>query len=372
MKPFIDLKTQLAGIRGAMETAINRVLDHGLFILGPEVYLLEQQLSVFCGAKHTITCSNGTDALGLVLLAKGVGPGDAVCVPSFTYAATAEAVALQGAVPVFIDVLEDTYTMAPQSLERGIAKAKALGLRPVGIIPVDLFGQPAAYDLLQPIADFHSLWVMADAAQSFGASYQGQKVGTFADVSITSFFPAKPLGCFGDGGAIFTSDDGLASLLMSLRMHGQGEDKYDNVRIGMNARLDTLQAAVLLEKLKIFPDELKARQKTADAYNAALNGIVKTPSLRAGATSSWAQYTIFLPEGMTRSCVMAALKEVGIPSVIYYATPLHLQKAYQAYPRAEDSLPICEALADRVLSLPMSGYVDPNIPLQVCNILSKQ
>jgi dTDP-4-amino-4,6-dideoxygalactose transaminase len=356
---FIDLKSQLERIRPRIDVAIKRVLDHGIFIMGPEVYELEKQMAEFCGVKHAITCANGTDALGLGLMAKNVGPGDAVFVPSFTFAATAEVVSWMGATPVFIDSLEDTYNIGLKSLEQGIAHAKKLGLKPVGIIPVDLFGQPADYDAIQAIADEHSLWIMADGAQSFGASYKGRKVGNIGDMATTSFFPAKPLGCYGDGGAIFTNNDELASIIKSLRVHGQGSDKYDNVRIGMNGRLDTIQAAILLEKLKIFPDELIARQKTADAYNNGLRDFVDVPLLSEDVTSAWAQYTVRLPSHIVRSTLMADLKKVGIPTMVYYVKPLHLQTAYRYYPTASGTtLPVCEDLAQRVLSLPMSGYVN--------------
>lgn len=367
---FIDLKSQLDNIRPQIDKAIQKVLDHGIFIMGPEVHELEQQLSQFCGVKHTITCANGTDALGLVLMAKNVGPGDAVFVPSFTFAATAEVVAWVGATPIFIDSLEDTYNMDPKSLEQGIQTARKLGLKPVGIIPVDLFGQPADYDSIQAIADSHGLWIMADGAQSFGAEYKGRKVGSIGNVATTSFFPAKPLGCYGDGGAIFTNDDELAAIIKSLRVHGQGSDKYDNIRIGMNGRLDTIQAAILLEKLKIFSAELISRQKTANNYNEALKEIVQVPHLIDGATSAWAQYTVRLPKHVDRAKLMSNLKEVGIPTMVYYVKPLHLQTAYKHYPTATGgSLPVCESLANEVLSLPMSGYVGEEVGLQVRQVI---
>ncbi|MEI6628190.1 MAG: DegT/DnrJ/EryC1/StrS aminotransferase family protein [Alphaproteobacteria bacterium] len=355
---FIDLKSQLERVRPEIDAAIKRVLDHGAFIMGPEVHEFEKQLAEFCGVKHAISCANGTDALGLGLMAKNIGPGDAVFVPSFTFAATAEVVAWVGATPVFIDSLEDTYNMDPKSLEQGIQTAKKLGLKPVGIIPVDLFGQPADYDAIQEIADEHNLWVLADGAQSFGASYKGRKVGNIGDMATTSFFPAKPLGCYGDGGAIFTNDDELALIIKSLRVHGQGSDKYDNVRIGINGRLDTIQAAILIEKLKIFPDELVTRQKTADVYNEGLSNVVQIPHLMEGVTSAWAQYTVRLPKHINRSKLMVDLKNAGIPTMVYYVKPLHLQTAYKHYPIATGvGLPVCEALANEVLSLAMSGYV---------------
>lgn len=358
---FIDLAAQQRAIRPQIDAAIQKVLDHGTYIMGPEVAELETVLSRFCGAKYTLSCSNGTDALGLGLMAYGVKAGDAVFVPSFTFAATAEVVLWMGATPVFVDCLEDTYTIDPVGLDQAILKARALGLNPVGIIPVDLFGQPAEYEAIQAIADEHHLWVMADAAQSFGASFKGRHVGTMGDLTTTSFFPAKPLGCYGDGGAVFTDREDLIDLLRSLRVHGQGSDKYDNIHVGINGRLDTLQAAILLEKIKIFPKELAERQKVADFYTAALKDIVVTPCLREGATSSWAQYTIQLPEGVCRTSLIKKLQGVGIPAVIYYQKPLHLQTAYRACPTGTGGpLPVCERLAHTVLSLPMSGYVLPD------------
>ena len=260
---FIDLGAQRRRLGRRVDEAILRVVDHGKYIMGPEVAIFEQELAAFCGAKHVLSCANGTDALGLALMAKGIKPGQAVLVPSFTFAATAEVVAWFDAVPVFVDVLEHTFNMDPVSLEAGIATAKRLGLEPAGIIPVDLFGLPAGYDEILAIAAAHELWVICDAAQSFGASYKGRNVGTLGDITTTSFFPAKPLGCYGDGGAVFTDDDDIAAVLKSLRVHGQGSDKYDNVRIGMNARLDTIQAAVLSQKLSIFADEIEARNQLA-------------------------------------------------------------------------------------------------------------
>ena len=356
---FIDLKAQQAQIRPHIDAAIKRVLDHGIYIMGPEVFELEKQLAAFCGVKHAISCANGTDALLLALMAKNVGSGDAVFVPSFTFAATAEVVVLMGATPIFIDSLENTYNIDPKSLEQGIQTATKAGLKPVGIIPVDLFGQPADYDAMQLIADKHHLWVIADGAQSFGASYKGRKVGNIGDIAITSFFPAKPLGCYGDGGAVFTNDDEIATVIRSLRVHGQGKDKYDNVRVGMNGRLDTLQAAILLEKLKIFPDELIARQQLADGYSQAFKDVVQVPHVMEGVTSTWAQYTIRLKKNINRTQLVANLKEFGIPTVVYYVKPLHVQTAYSRYPSATGgALEVCEALAHEVLSLPMSGYIN--------------
>jgi dTDP-4-amino-4,6-dideoxygalactose transaminase len=352
---FIDLAAQRRRLGGRVDRAIAKVLDHGQFIMGPEVRELETALARFADARHCISCANGTDALLLVLMAKGVKAGDAVFCPSFTFAATAEVVALVGATPVLIDVLEDSFNLDAASLEAGIATAKRNGLKPAGVIPVDLFGQPADYDAIDAVATAHGLWVLADAAQSFGATYRGRKVGSLAWATTTSFFPAKPLGCYGDGGAIFTDDDALAAIIKSLRVHGQGTDKYDNVRIGLNGRLDTVQAAVLLEKLAIFPEEIAARDRVATIYAEALSDLVATPRLIAGASSVWAQYTIRCAE---REAVGARLKAAGIPTAIYYPKPLHQQTAYRGYPLAGNGLPVAERLAHEVLSLPMHPYLD--------------
>jgi dTDP-4-amino-4,6-dideoxygalactose transaminase len=355
---FIDLGAQRRRLGRRIDEAILRVVDHGKYIMGPEVAIFEQELAAFCGAKHVLSCANGTDALGLALMAKGVKPGQAVLVPSFTFAATAEVVAWFDAVPVFVDVLEHTFNMDPASLEAGIATAKRLGLEPAGIIPVDLFGLPAGYDEILAIAAAHGLWVICDAAQSFGAVYKGRNVGTLGDITATSFFPAKPLGCYGDGGAVFTDDDDLAAVLKSLRVHGQGGDKYDNVRIGMNARLDTIQAAVLSEKLRVFAEELEARNQVAARYEDSLEEAVTVPTIPLGATSVWAQYTVRLPNGRDRDAVAAALKASGVPTAVYYAKPLHGQTAYRQYPTAGNGLPVSDRLASEVLSLPMHPYLD--------------
>jgi dTDP-4-amino-4,6-dideoxygalactose transaminase len=355
---FVDLGAQRRRIGTRMDEAIRRVVDHGRFILGPEVGELERQLAEFCGAKHVLSCANGTDALGLALMAKGAGPGEAVLVPSFTFAATAEVVVWFGATPVFVDVLDDSFNMDPASFEAGIAAAKRLGLNPTGTIPVDLFGQPAAYDEILEIADANGMWVICDAAQSFGATYKGRNIGTIGDLTTTSFFPAKPLGCYGDGGAVFLDDDETIAVLRSLRVHGQGTDKYDNVRIGMNARLDTMQAAVLLEKLAVFEDEIAARQRVAARYSEMLRDRVRVPEVQDGLTTVWAAYTVRLPEGVDRDTVAAKLKAAGVPTAIYYAKPLHRQTAYRDYPVAGNGLPVSERLADEVLSLPMHPYLE--------------
>lgn len=355
--PFIDLAAQRRLIGEAIDQAVLRVLAHGAYILGPEVTELEARLAAFTGARHCVSCANGTDALALVLMAKGIRPGDAVLCPAFTFVATAEVVAWLGATPVFVDVEAGTFNMDPESLEEGIRLARARALRPVGVIPVDLFGQPADYDRIAPICEREGLWMLCDAAQSFGASHRERRVGTFGLATATSFFPAKPLGCYGDGGAVFTDDDALADAMRSIRVHGQGEDKYDNVRVGLNGRLDTVQAAVLLEKLRIFPDEIAARDRIARRYNSALADVAMVPEVPDGLTSVWAQYTLRIP-GFDRPAFQAALKERGIPTAVYYPKPLHRQTAYAHHPVAGGALPVSERLADEVVSLPMHPYLD--------------
>jgi dTDP-4-amino-4,6-dideoxygalactose transaminase len=355
---FIDLAAQRRRIGSRMDEAILRVVNHGGYIMGPEVKQFEADLSAFCGAKHVISCANGTDALALVLMAKSVKPGQAILCPSFTFAATAEVVAWLGAVPIFVDCLPETFNMDPASLEFGINTARQLGLKPVGVIPVDLFGQPADYDAIEAICAREDLWILCDAAQSFGASYRGRKLGTIGAATSTSFFPAKPLGCYGDGGAVFTNDDDLAAIMRSLRVHGQGSDKYDNVRIGMNGRLDTMQAAVLIEKLKIFPDEIAARDRVARRYNEMLGDVVAVPVVAEGNTSVWAQYTMRVPN---RDALAAALKAKGIPTAIYYPKPLHQQTAYSKFPCAGNGVPVSERLAGEVLSLPMHPYLEESV-----------
>jgi dTDP-4-amino-4,6-dideoxygalactose transaminase len=358
--PFIDLASQRVRLGAAVDEAILRVVDHGGYIMGPEVAELEADLAAFCGAKHVISCANGTDALGMVLMAKGLKPGDAVFCPSFTFAATAEVVAWFGATPVFVDVHEDTFNIDAASLELALATARKLNLRPVGVIPVDLFGQPADYDAIESICAREGLWMLSDAAQSFGAVYRGRKVGTIGDATSTSFFPAKPLGCYGDGGAIFTDDDELAATLRSIRVHGQGSDKYENVRVGLNGRLDTIQAAVLIEKLKIFPSEVEARDKVAHRYNELLGDVAVVPEVPAGSTSVWAQYTLRIP-GHDRASLQAALKGEGVPTAVYYPKPLHRQTAYSGYPSAGNGLPVSERLAAEVVSLPMHPYLTEDV-----------
>ena len=356
--PFIDVAAQRRRLGKSIDDAVSRVLGHCQFINGPEVAQLEAALATFSGASHVVACSSGTDALLMILMAKGVGRGDAVLCPSFTFSATGEAVALTGATPVFVDVDEATFNMDASSLRRAIATARKAGLKPVAVIPVDLFGQSADHDAIAAVAKDEGLFVLDDAAQGFGASYKGRRLGTFGLATATSFFPAKPLGCYGDGGAILTDDAELAQTLRSIRVHGQGFDKYDNVRLGLTARLDTMQAAILIEKLKIFEDEIAARNKVAGRYARGLGNVVSVPRLAKGCTSVWAQYTIRLPKGTDRDGFAAALKAQGVPTAIYYPKSMHQQTAYRDFPVADGGLPISEQLSEDVISLPMHAYLD--------------
>ncbi len=355
--PFIDVAAQRRRLGCAVDDAVARVLAHCQFIQGPEVRALEAELAAFGGARHAIACSSGTDALLLALMAWDVGPGDAVICPSFTFCATAEVVALLRATPIMADVQTDTFNLDADNLQRAIATAKRLGLKPKAVIPVDLFGLPADHDAIAAIAIEHGLFVLDDAAQAFGATYRGRKLGALATATATSFFPAKPLGCYGDGGAVFTDDDALAARIKSLRVHGEGVDKYDAVRIGMTGRLDSIQAAILLEKLKIFPDEIVARDRVAARYSEALAEVATVPRVGNESTSVWAQYTIRLAPGR-RDGLAAALKAQGIPTAIYYAKPLHRQEAYRAFPVADGGAPVSERLAEEVISLPMHAYLE--------------
>jgi dTDP-4-amino-4,6-dideoxygalactose transaminase len=355
--PFIDVAAQRRRLGSAIDEAVARVLAHCQFVMGPEVLEFERRLAEFGGARHAVSCASGTDALVLILMAQGIGPGDAVICPSFTFCATAEAAALVGATPVFADVSADTFNIDASSIERAIAAAKRAGLKPKVVIPVDLFGLPADHDAVASIANAHGLFVLDDAAQGFGATFKGRPVGSLAHATATSFFPAKPLGCYGDGGAVLTDDAALVEKLQSLRVHGQGGDKYDNIRIGMTARLDTIQAAVLIEKLEIFSEEIVARDAIARRYSEALADVAMVPRVPQGYTSVWAQYTVRLAPGR-RDAFAAKLKAQGIPTAIYYSKPLHHQTAYRGYPVAEGGLPVSDRLADEVISLPMHAYLD--------------
>jgi dTDP-4-amino-4,6-dideoxygalactose transaminase len=354
---FIDIVEQRHRLGKRIDDAVAGVLTHCQFINGPEVARLEADLAAFSGAKHVIACASGTDALLMVLMAKKIGPGDAVICPTFTFCATGEVVALLGATPVFVDVDEATFNIDPNSLKDGIAVARKRGLKPKAIIPVDLFGLPADHSAIAAAAKAENLLILDDAAQGFGGIYDNRRLGTFGHTTATSFFPAKPLGCYGDGGAVLTDDDGLAEALRSLRVHGQGSDKYDNVRIGLASRLDTIQAAILSEKLKIFPDEIDARNKAARRYSEGLGDVVTVPTVPAGSTSVWAQYTIRVAGG-GRDALAAAHKAEGIPTAIYYPIPLHRQQAYKHFPVGKGGVAVSDRLAAEVISLPMHAYLD--------------
>lgn len=352
---FIDLGAQRERIKDKLATAIDKVVAEGRYILGPEVSALEEQLAAYVGTKHVIACANGTDALLMPLMAYGIGPGDAVFCPSFTFAATAEVVALAGAEPVFVEIDADTYNMDPRSLTAAIDHIKAEGrLTPKAVIPVDLFGLAADYGAIEGIAAREGLRIIEDAAQSIGGTLNNKRCGAFGHVASTSFYPAKPLGCYGDGGAMFTDDDELADVLRSIAFHGKGESQYDNVRVGLNSRLDTIQAAILIEKLAILEDEMEARQKVAARYAEGLGDVVKVAVTPKGHRSAWAQYAI---ETGKRDLVRKRLGEAGIPSVVYYEKPLHLQKAYEMHAKAPGGLAISESLPHRILCLPMHPYL---------------
>lgn len=354
---FIDLKAQRQHIGQAMEDAILKVVRDGNYILGPEVAEFETGLAAFCGAKHAIGVANGTDALILVLEALGIGPGDAVICPSFTFAATAEVVAWMGATPVFAEIDEATYNIDPKGLSAALETARKHELRPRALITVDLFGQACDYDPIEAFCKEHGLVLIADSAQGYGARYKGRVAGSIGDFATTSFFPAKPLGCYGDGGAILTDSDEHTALILSLRFHGKGSYKYDNVRIGVNSRLDTLQAAVLNEKLKVYAEEIDKRQLVAARYTAALKDLVLTPYVMPDCVSTWAQYTIRVDAGR-RDAFQAALKARGVPTTVYYPKPLHQQTAYKHFPVAGNGLPISERVAQEVVALPMHPYLD--------------
>jgi dTDP-4-amino-4,6-dideoxygalactose transaminase len=354
--PFIDLAAQQRRLRGELDRAIARVLDEGAYIMGPDVKSFEAELAEFCGARYAISCANGTDALLLALMAFGVGAGDAVFVPSFTFAATAEVVPFLGATPVFVDSHDDTFNIDVESLKRAIEEARTRGLRPKAVIPVDLFGLPADMHAIEAAAAEAGIEMICDSAQGFGGTIDGRMTGTFGRVTTTSFFPAKPLGCYGDGGALLTDDEELARLLDSLRV--QGSDKYDNVRIGTNSRLDTLQAAILSVKLSVYADEIDARNRVADRYGARLANLVGTPFIPDGYRSIWAQYTVKLNDEAERKAVQAVLAAEGIPTAVYYPLPLHMQTIYRDYPSDPAGLARTEALSRQVLSLPMHPYLE--------------
>jgi UDP-2-acetamido-2-deoxy-ribo-hexuluronate aminotransferase len=351
---FTGLDQQKRVLRTDIEQRISKVIEHGQFIMGPEVAALEAALKSMSGAKHVLAVANGTDALQIALMAADIQPGDAVFVPSFTYTATAEAILILNAKPIFVDVDESNFNVDMVSLERAYDRAKANGERPRAIIAVDLFGLPADWQKLNDFATARQLVLIADAAQSFGAkTASGRHVGQLAPITTTSFFPAKPLGCYGDGGAIFTEEDELAAKIKSIRVHGQGKEKYETVRVGMNSRLDTIQAAILLSKLTVFEKEIEQRNKLAAAYSERLGNLVKIPRKPEGVVSAWAQYTIIVKH---RDEFAKRMKSHGVPTAVYYPKPMHLQTAYAEYGNGSGSLPVSEALSETVISLPMNPY----------------
>jgi dTDP-4-amino-4,6-dideoxygalactose transaminase len=358
---FIDLQAQYQYLKKRIDSRIQNVLDHGKYIMGPEVQELEENLAEYVGVKHAITCANGTDALTLCLMTLDIKEGDAVFCPTFTFFATAEVISFAKAVPIFVESNAATFNICPLDLERRIQKVIAEGkLAPKAIIAVDLFGLPANYPEIEKIAKKYNLKLIEDAAQGFGGSIHGKRAGSFGDIATTSFFPAKPLGCYGDGGAVFTNNDEHAELLKSFRVHGKGNDKYDNVRVGMNSRLDTLQAAILLEKLDIFPTELISRNEIAKLYSYSFQDIFKVPEVAEGYVSSWAQYTL---KDKVRNTHMKTLSENGIPSMIYYGKCMHLQTAFSNLLNDNECYPVAENLSREVFSLPMHPYLN-NIEIE--------
>lgn len=372
---FRDLHRQYEALKPAIDQAVLSTVAEGRYIMGPAVRELEQQLAAYVGVAHCLTCANGTDALTLALKAWGIGPGDAVFVPDFTFFSSAEVVSLEGATPVLVDVDPSTYNIDPDRLEQAIEAVMANGrLAPKVIVAVDLFGLPANYPALRAIADRYHLWILEDGAQGFGGTIQGQRACSFGDISTTSFFPAKPLGCYGDGGAVFTDNDQWAALIASYRMHGKGTDKYDNVRVGMNSRLDTLQAAVLQVKLRAFQEvEWTQVNAVAASYTAQLQAYVRTPFVPEGYSSSWAQYTIQLPDRAVRDALQRRLKEAGIPSMVYYPKPMHAQSVFSR-PQGAVAMdcPCASVLPDRVLSLPMHPYLTEEEVMRVCEIIIQE
>lgn len=366
---FIDLQAQRRRLGQDLSRAITEAVEGGAWILGPQVQELERGLAAYAHMKHAVTCANGTDALVLILRAWGVSQGDAVFVPAFTFAASAEVVCLVGATPVFVDVLPDTFNLDPESLKSAIAMIRAEGrLRPSAIMAVDLFGQPADYHQIERIAEQERVKLICDSAQGFGSTLNGKHAVAFGHAAATSFFPAKPLGCYGDGGCCFTNDDGLAETLRSLRVHGQGTDKYQNVRVGLNSRLDTIQAAILNEKLKIFPDEIIERNRVANSYAKwfGQSNRIRVPRVAGGTVSTWAQYTIQVEN---RLRVQQVLKDQGIPSVVYYPVPLNRQKAYETFPVAPNGVPVSEHLSECVISLPMHPYLSTENVARIAKVV---
>ncbi len=371
---FRDLKRQYQALKPGIDEAVSQVLEDSSYISGRQVEELEEALAEYVGMKHCISCGNGTDALTLALMAWNIGEGDAVFVPDFTFFASAETVAFQGATPVFTDILEDTFNMDPDSLERVIQAVQAEGkLTPRAVVTVDLFGLPADYGRIRAIADKYGLYILEDAAQGFGGTYYGRRAGSFGDIAATSFFPAKPLGCYGDGGAVFTNQDEWAALLKSYRVHGKGSDKYDNVRVGINSRLDTIQAAVLQVKLKAFKDyELADTDATAAKYTEGLKDCVKVPVIPEGLSSGWAQYSILLKDEKERGEVQSYLKENGVPSMIYYQRGMHQQTAFKGYHCYGEQFPVTLSVCSRVLSLPLCPYLTDEDQQKVIRLIREK
>ena len=365
--PFLDLRAQQARIRDDLRRRIDTVLDHCQFVLGPEVRELEAELARFCGASHCVSVSSGTDALQIAMMAEQIGRGDAVFLPAFTYTATAEVPLVLGATPVFVDVDPRTFQIDPAHLRQRIADVKAAGkLTPRAIVGVDLFGQPADWPALTAIAAEHGLVTIDDLAQSFGATLHDKPLGSQATATATSFFPSKPLGAYGDGGALFTEDAARADLFRSLRTHGEGTTRYEVLRTGMNGRLDSIQAAVLLSKMTVFPDELAAREKIAQYYDQRLGNVLTTPARVPDSTSAWAIYAVLLPDGVDRDAFQAALRAEGVPTAVYYPRPLHRQPAYRDH-HDGTALPVSDRLADRILALPIHPDLDEAAVSQVCD-----
>ncbi len=358
--PFIDLRAQRLKIADKIDARTQSVIRATHYVMGPEVFALEDALQRYTGSKYAISASSGTDALVMALLSLDVRPGDMVIVPAFTFIATAEAVALLGATPLFVDVLEETANMDPSSLKAAIYQARSNGKPLKGVISVDLYGQPADYDVLASIIDKENLWWIIDAAQSLGATYNDRHVTTYGDIVTTSFFPSKPLGCYGDGGAVFTERADLAEALKSIRIHGQGHHKYDNVRLGINGRLDTIQAAILLEKLEIFPEEIISRRTIANRYTAALKDSIKTPFVLEEACSVWAQYTVRVPE-RRRPDIVEFMGQVGVPTMVHYPTPLADQPAYKHFPVGPTGIDVARKISSEVMSIPMHPYLEDSI-----------
>jgi len=369
MIQFIDLGAQQKRIRDRVKLRVNAVLDHGHYIMGPEVQELEVQLASYIGTKHCITCSSGTDALLMVLMAHGVGPGDAILTTPFTFISTVEVIMLLGARPLFVDIDPQTYNVDPNKISKTVRDAQKDNQYKVkGIIPVDIFGLPANYPEIEAAAAEYGFWVLEDGAQSFGGSISGQKACSFGNAATTSFFPAKPLGCYGDGGAIFTNSDSLAELMVSIRVHGKGVNKYDNIRIGLNGRLDTLQAAILLEKFQILDEEIKQRDSIANRYEELLDGMVTTPIIPDDFRSAWAYYSVLTESEQKRKELMALLKKQGIPTAVYYPKPLHFQQVSSHLGYNKGDFPVAEDVSSRIFSLPMHAYLEDEDLVKIANV----